>query len=224
MSEPRDPRSVMPERIARALPDDPYWFVIGGQAVRCLAPYRPSRDVDLGVRSAADLDDLLEQLRAAGSVEVSERSPDTVHFTFDAIKVSIFVLEDLAKLTTDHRLTVPGILATKLHAILDRGMRRDFFDLYVTLCEARLGVVACLRAVRDLYGDAANEALLLRALCYFDDADREAPLPGEGAGDWDVVRDYFVCRVGDLLVPPTRALDIQARKVDVGEPRPSAPA
>ena len=43
----------------------PYWFVIGGQAVRCFAPYRPSRDVDFGVEWPANLDDLVEQLQPA---------------------------------------------------------------------------------------------------------------------------------------------------------------
>jgi hypothetical protein len=31
--------------------DVPYWFVIGGHAVRCLKPYRPSRDVDVAESS-----------------------------------------------------------------------------------------------------------------------------------------------------------------------------
>jgi len=42
-------------------------------------------------------------------------------------------------------------------------------------------------------------------------------LPGEGADDWEVVRAFFVQRVADLLVPPTRALHIQTHRVDVRE-------
>jgi hypothetical protein len=61
----------------------------------------------------------------------------------------------------------------------------------------------------------------LRALAYFDDADRETPLPGEGAQDWVAVRDYFLEQVGALLVPPRRPLAIQAHVVDVNGP-PSA--
>ena len=47
--------------------------------------------------------------------------------------MSVFVLDKLAPFVEDRRLTVTGLLATKLHAILDRGFRRDFFDLYVLL-------------------------------------------------------------------------------------------
>lgn len=96
-------------------------FVIGGQAVRCFAPYRPSRDVDFGVATAVDLDD-------------------------------------------------------------DR---------------------------------VVDDALLLRALSYFDDADREARLPNEGPRDWTLVKDFFLTQVGTLLAPPRRRLAIQAEVVDV---------
>jgi hypothetical protein len=195
--------------------DLPYWFVIGGHAVRCFCPYRPSRDVDFGVRSVENLEDLLRQLEARGEVEISERDEETVHLRFDGISVSVFVLETLAPFVEDRRLTATGILATKLHAILDRGVRRDFFDLYVTLQRHSFGIAECLAAIRTVFRQDVNEPLLLRALTYFADAEREAPLPGEGPDDWATVKDFFLTRVGNLLVPPSRELEIQKRVVDV---------
>jgi hypothetical protein len=88
------------------------------------------------------------------------------------------------------RLGVTGVLATKLHAILDRGRRRDFFALYVMLHQHRLGIASLLSAIRTVYGTEVDEGLMLRALTYFDDAEREAALPGEGRTDWRTVRDY----------------------------------
>jgi hypothetical protein len=196
--------------------DLPYWFVIGGHAVRCFCPYRPSRDVDFGVHRPADLDDLLSQLQRSGEVEILERGEDTVHLHYNRINVSIFVLENLTPFVEGRSLNVTGVLATKLHAILDRGTRRDFFDLYVTLHQHRLGIASCLAAMREVYGDAVDEALLLRALTYFEDAEREARLPGEGPDDWEAVKGFFVRRVGQLLVPPARGLAIERKRVDLG--------
>ncbi len=166
------PVSVIPPALARAVADLPYWFVIGGHAVRCFCPYRPSRDVDFGVRSAEDLDDLLRQLGGKGEVEITERSDETVHLRFDGINVSVFVLDTMTPFVEDRRLTATGILATKLHAILDRGVRRDFFDLYVTLQRHGLGIAECLAAMREVFRQDVNEPLLLRALTHFADADR----------------------------------------------------
>ncbi|MEN8149803.1 MAG: nucleotidyl transferase AbiEii/AbiGii toxin family protein [Planctomycetota bacterium] len=211
------PAEVIPARLGRIVDDLPYWFVIGGQAVRCFCPYRPSRDVDFGVESVENLDDLVKQLGERGEVEIAERSDDTVHLRFDGVNVSIFVLDLLVPFVTDRRLTVKGILATKLYAILDRGTRRDFFDLYVTLQQHSRGIAECLASMREVFSQDVDEPLLLRALTYFEDADREAPLPGEGKSDWPMVQDFFLRRVGDLLVPPSTELEIQARRVDVVE-------
>ena len=208
----------MPLPVGRAVADLPYWFVIGGQAVRCFCPYRPSRDVDFGVTSPDDLDDLVQQLQRRGRVEIAERSVDTVHLRFDGIDVSIFVLAMLSPFVSDRRLSVTGLLATKLHAILDRGTRRDFFDLYVTLHRHALGIAECLAAMRHVYQQEINEPLLLRALTFFDDAEREAKLPGEGPDDWATVKEFFWSRVGQLLIPPSRELLIERRVVDVVNP------
>ena len=208
----------MPLPVGRAVADLPYWFVIGGQAVRCFCPYRHSRDVDFGVTSPDDLDDLVQQLQRRGRVEIAERSVDTVHLRFDGIDVSIFVLAMLSPFVSDRRLSVTGLLATKLHAILDRGTRRDFFDLYVTLHRHALGIAECLAAMRHVYQQEINEPLLLRALTFFDDAEREAKLPGEGPDDWATVKEFFWSRVGQLLIPPARELLIERRVVDVVNP------
>lgn len=221
---PYPPTRVIPRALAVAVDSVPTWFVIGGHAVRCFCPYRPSRDVDFGVTRPRDLEDLLAQLSRSGTVELVERSHDTIHLRWNGIDVSVFVLPLFETVVEDRRLTITGILASKLHAILDRGTRRDFFDLYVTLQQQRLGIVECLRAIREVYRQDVNDGLLLRALTYFEDADREAALPGEGRRDWAQVQDFFLSAVGALLVPPGPALSIQKRVVDLAAsaPRPAA--
>jgi hypothetical protein len=216
------PREVMPAVVAKALDETRYWFVIGGQAVRCFCPYRPSDDVDFGVANARDAASLLAQLGKRGHVEVLERATDTVHLAFDGVPVSIFVRARVAPHTEEGALTVTGILATKLHAILDRGTRGDFFDLYVLLQQERLGVIECVRALRIVFPGEINEGLLLRALAYFDDAEREAALPGEGTTDWKRVKAFFQRSVGALLAPPAATLQIQSRVVDVVSPKKRA--
>jgi hypothetical protein len=211
------PTQVIPAPLGEVVDDLPYWFVIGGHAVRCFCPYRPSQDVDFGVGTPADLEGLLAALRCTGDVEIVEQREHTVHLRWRQINVSIFVLDALVAHVEQRRLTVTGVLATKLHAILDRGARRDFFDLYVTLQHHRLGIVECLAAMTRVYQQPVSQPLLLRALTFFEDAEKEAALPGEGPRDWATVKDFFTRRVGDLLLPPRRALAIQSRRVDVVE-------
>jgi hypothetical protein len=69
--------------------------------------------------------------------------------------------------------------------------------------------------MHEVYRQPINDSLVLRALTFFDDAEREAELPGEGAHDWERVKGFFRQRVADLLLPPTRELEIQRNRVDV---------
>lgn len=212
---------VIPHKLSEAIADLPYWFVIGGHAVRCFCPYRSSRDVDFGVPKVKDLETLLQKLQHTGKVTILEQKRDTVHLRWNEIDVSIFVLDLLAPHVQERRLTLTGILATKLHAILDRGTRRDFFDLYVSLQHHRCGIAQCLTAMREVYRQPINEELLLRALTYFDDAENEPRLPSEGPRDWQTVKDFFLQRVGELIIPPRSKLAIQAITVDVHEEKKS---
>ena len=89
---------MIPPPLAAALASVEGWFVIGGHAVRCFVPYRPSRDVDLGVMTQEGLTTLVDALRARGNVEIVETGSDTVHLRFDGLNVSVFVLPELAAL------------------------------------------------------------------------------------------------------------------------------
>ncbi len=212
---PRSPREVLPGKVVAALEGHQDWFIIGGQAVRCYVPYRPSHDVDFGVGQAKASETLIRRLKRAGQVAVKEKGADTVHVDFEGIDISVFVLPQLQAHTAGNVLTLTGLLATKLHALLDRGVRRDFFDLYVLLQLEGGGVLSAIDALSTVYQAKVNRGLMLRALSYFDEADREAKLPGEGPRDWSKVKHFFTKAVGALVVPPTEPLTIQGRRVDI---------
>lgn len=217
-----EPEQVIPPKLRDALRALDRWFLIGGQAVRCFKPYRPTRDVDIGVANTADFKKVSAALRRAGAKAI-ESAADSVHFDLDGIDVSVFVLPRVARFVEGRRLALTGLLGTKLHAILDRGTRRDFFDLYVMMQDQHVSITDAMAALRAMHGDL-NEGLLLRALCFFDDADREARLPGEGPKDWAAVKRYFQEQVGRLVVPPLAELAIASRVVDVSAPKKRAPA
>jgi Nucleotidyl transferase AbiEii toxin, Type IV TA system len=157
---PFKPIQVIPHELATVVDGTPLLV----RDRRASAHTGPSIDVDFGVRDVRGLRDLLAQLARSGESEILERAPDTVHLRWNGLDVSVFVLPVLDDFIEDRHLSVTGVLATKLHAILDRGTRRDFFDLYVTLQDQRLGVVECLRAIYDVYRQDVNDGLLLRAL------------------------------------------------------------
>lgn len=164
---------------------------------------------------------LAEAVARDRGLRVPTRSVDGIKPQRNGTEFEGSALGPPTPIVEDQRLNVTGLLGTKLHAILDRGTRRDFFDLYTTLQTNGLGIAECLSAIRRVFRQEVNDALLLRALTWFQDAEREAPLPGEGPKDWETVKDFFRARVGHLLIPPGRVLQIQARVVDVADAGPA---
>ncbi len=81
----------------------------------------------------------------------------------------------------------------KLAAVARRGLRRDFWDLYVVLTMGRFTLPALLRAYRKRYRrSAADTYHVARALTYFDDAERDDPrVVGLSKREWEVIKQSF---------------------------------
>jgi hypothetical protein len=87
----------------------------------------------------------------------------------------------------------------KLEAIAGRGSRKDFVDLYL-LCTKGLTVESIFDLFEQKYGATRTERYhRLRALGYFDDAERE-PMPEMLQPlSWQSVRTFFQHEVERLL-------------------------
>lgn len=86
----------------------------------------------------------------------------------------------------------------KLGAVARRGIRRDFWDLRV-LMEGGLSLDDIARAyVRRFRVSEGDLYPVLRALTYFDDAEKDTTFPaGMTVRSWDETKRFFVERVGE---------------------------
>lgn len=89
----------------------------------------------------------------------------------------------------------------KLSAIAKRGLRRDFWDLFVIVHEGALTLDAILRGYRRRYDrGAADEYHLVRSLSYFVDAERDDPrVIGLDARRWRTIKAFFEAESKRLL-------------------------
>ena len=85
----------------------------------------------------------------------------------------------------------------KIGAIIGRGSRKDFVDLYTICRRIPLGTLLALgpkkfRAVEQFQWHA------LKALCFFDDADHEPPVAAIAPVPWDRIKRFFLQEVRTL--------------------------
>ena len=185
-------------------------YLAGGTAVAFHLAHRSSFDIDLFTRSRDEsLDGLYVALhQAADRIEVIGRTEVTLRLRLDGLAVDVVQYPyPLLAPPSDGPADFPvaGLLdlaAMKLAAIARRGLRRDFWDLYAIL---QTGMT--LRDAADAYlarfGLAEPDLYhVMRALTYFDDAERDPVLPeGLTAAAWERFKEFFSAEAPSLLAP-----------------------
>lgn len=171
--------------------------LVGGTAIASLFHHRHSRDLDLF--SPRGLESATRALTRAGA-RVRVETDVMVGLVLENIDIDLvrYPYPLLATPTPGPggfpRASVLDLAVMKLAAIGRRGLRRDFWDLFVLIHEGGVTLEQVLKAYRKRYGTGASDAYhLLRSLAYFEDAERDDPrVIGLTGAEWKVIRAFFV--------------------------------
>jgi len=182
------------------------FYLAGGTALALRHGHRRSVDFDFFRATTFDAQDLLLALeRAFGTLERLPAGERTLYVRLSDVTTSFFhypyhQLEAAEPTPWGFGLASDAdIAAMKIEAIAGRGSRKDFIDLRV-LCRAGLTIDAAFDLFDRKYGTRRTERYhRLRALAYFDDAERE-PMPDMRVPfDWDEARRFFTAEAARLL-------------------------
>ncbi|MEK7858064.1 MAG: nucleotidyl transferase AbiEii/AbiGii toxin family protein [Elusimicrobiota bacterium] len=175
------------------------FYLAGGTALALRLGHRVSLDLDLfsakNALGAGQRRTLLEDLKATGPLKIKEEKDGTCHLDLGGTSVSLFhydypILGTSQSWRGLEAASLEDIAAMKLSAVLGRGSKKDFIDLY-ELCR-RLGLDRVMTTAGRKFPRHADFPLqAARALLYFDDAQKE-PMPRMlGPGSWEDVKSYF---------------------------------
>ena len=184
-------------------------YLAGGTAVAHHLGHRRSLDLDLfSERGGLDLDRVRARLvsglpdlkvlsitDATLRVRIAETPVDIVSYPYPP-------LEHLGLGPAGFPIAGRLDLATmKLTAIARRGIRRDFWDLHA-LVESGISLDDAADAYLRRFGVAEADLYhVLRALTYFEDADREAVFPlGLDQKQWETIKAYFRAEAPKVLL------------------------
>lgn len=186
------------ERLAKALKED--FYLAGGTGAALQLGHRVSLDLDLfsaSNRLTLDLRrSVIERLRGSGKLEILTDEDGTLNLRVGSTSVSLFhyPYRWLHRPVGVWRgLPVAGladIAAMKLSAVVGRGFKKDFIDLF--FIGRKIGLSEMLHAGERRFRDHPNFlAQACRALVYFDDAEPEPTPRMRTRVRWDEVKDYF---------------------------------
>ena len=175
--------------------------LVGGTALALLLGHRSSIDLDLFGHFSCDDIELRNVLASYGKLQVINTSTNVKLFTINGVKVDIVNYDSpwIEEMITEDGLrlaSVPEIAAMKVRAIVGRGTRKDFVDLYYLLQQFSISDI--LNLFRKKYPDV-NDFIAIRSLTYFEDAE-QAPMPLMLTSDsWDAMKAYISKSVIDIL-------------------------
>ncbi len=183
-------------RLAAATSD---FYLAGGTALALRLGHRISLDLDLfSAKNALDAVQrrtLFGTLTASGPIKIKEEKGGTCHLDLGGTSVSLFyydypTLERPQPWRGLATASLEDIAAMKLSAVLGRGSKKYFIDLYELCRRLGLGPVMTTAGRKfPLHADFPLQAA--RALLYFEDAEKE-PMPQMlRSAAWENVKSYF---------------------------------
>ncbi|MBI2268041.1 MAG: nucleotidyl transferase AbiEii/AbiGii toxin family protein [Candidatus Blackburnbacteria bacterium] len=170
-------------------------YLAGGTALALHLGHRISEDLDFFTQQELDEKVLLSELKRLPNFIEEGMAWRTVWGKIDKVKFSIFYYQyPLIKKTTSFEniqiLDKEDIAAMKIHAIEDRGTKRDFFDLYCLSKEFSLDEM--LKFYDKKYSKLSdNIYYIIRSLSYFTDAEIDADPKMLTSIPWSEVKNFF---------------------------------
>ena len=169
--------------------------LVGGTALALQYGHRQSVDLDFFGHLPEDREALLDVIRSVGNVTVLNRSKAILQTVINDVKVDFVdysrypwidepIVEDGFTLASDK-----DIAAMKVNAIIGRGTRKDFIDLYVLLQHYSLTEI--LDFYRQKYPEFSEYRALL-SMTYFDDAEMQDMPRMFITTPWDTMKSAII--------------------------------
>lgn len=166
----------------------------GGTSLALQIGHRSSVDIDLFGKSEINKDVFLDILSELGSVTTLQSSKNILILNIDTIKVDFVnykypLLDNILLINNIRLLSKKDIAAMKLNAILGRGSKKDFIDLYFLLKEFSLKDM--IGFYNQKYSDG-SEFLVLKSITYFDEADMQPEPVMYSDFNWELCKDKII--------------------------------
>lgn len=168
--------------------------LVGGTALALQMGHRKSIDLDFFGTIDEDPQDLVKALRTIGTLVTLKESKNIHIYVINGVKVDIVNytypwLDDAVCMNGICMASPKDIAAMKITAIVGRGTKKDFIDMYFLL--KRYSLTKILSFYSTKYSDGSS-FLAMKSLAYFDDATVD-PMPDMFSDiSWDQVKESIL--------------------------------
>jgi len=175
-----------------------YWA--GGTGLAAVYSHRLSEDIDIFFINddVINFDKIIYQLNKKFKVQVETNlKNDTLNMYVDDLKVQIlrdFYKQVGKKINTTEKIKIASIKQIgymKLLAVMNRGSKKDFIDLYV-IEQNGTKIIDLINSLSERFENIKDVGHLIKSLEYFDDADKDVAPKMFIKIDWNKIKKYFI--------------------------------
>jgi predicted nucleotidyltransferase component of viral defense system len=172
------------------------FYLAGGTAVALFLNHRRSDDLDFFSEKEFRTPTLIKNLKRLGSFKGLKSAENTLIGELNGIKISFFtlpykLLETPLKYNKLRIARFLDLAAMKILAISDRGVKRDFIDLYF-LCQKVKPLDELLCFFQKKFGKYDHNIYhIIKSLTYFEEAEIEETPNMYIRTNWKTVKNFF---------------------------------
>lgn len=181
------------KRLMRFAPLNDF-YLVGGTALSLIYGHRISIDLDLFSKKPFDAENLLFQLKESFSdckIENMAIDKNTINLFINDIKVAIMshrypFINDPKTINGVRILSIEDLLAMKTNAVVQRGSKKDFMDIYEVFPKYTFEDIFHFYQKKYALDDVFHA---VRSMTYFDDAEySENPILLKNQ-NWETVKE-----------------------------------
>ncbi len=151
------------------------FYLVGGTALALKYGHRLSIDLDFFTAKEFDTRKVIDSLSGKFSMTVLSQATNSLTLDIASVKTDFIrhnypLLNQVVEEEGIKMASVEDIAAMKLNSLMNRGSKKDFFDIYELLNHFTLEQLLGFHSRKY---DFSSQLILLKSLVYFDDAENE---------------------------------------------------
>ncbi|MBK7853070.1 MAG: nucleotidyl transferase AbiEii/AbiGii toxin family protein [Bacteroidetes bacterium] len=166
------------------------FYLVGGTALALHLGHRISVDLDFFTSKEFDTSGFIEKIQEKHSISLLAQAANSLTLDIDSVKTDFIrhnypLIRPILFIDGIKLASVEDIAAMKLNSTVNRGSKKDFFDVCELLKHYSLKQLLSFHSEKY---DFSSQMVVLKSLVYFEDAEKEPDPVSTNSTSWQYVK------------------------------------
>ncbi len=166
------------------------FYLVGGTALALHLGHRISIDLDFFTANEFNTASIIDSLKEKYTISLLAQATNSLTVNIDSVKTDFIrhnypLLKPILLIDGIKLASIKDIAAMKFNSTMNRGSKKDFFDIYELLKHYSLKELLTFHSTKY---DFSSEMIVIKSLVYFEDAEKEPEPVSTNSTTWQLVK------------------------------------